>query len=85
VCAAIVPVTARQPEARRRLVAEVQAHAVARLAGYKRPKQVEVVDDLPRTATGKVMRSVLAGRPPPAVTPGPAGTQYGKIGDTDPG
>jgi long-chain acyl-CoA synthetase len=65
VCAAIVPVTALEPESRRRLVAAVQAHAAARLAGYKRPKQVEMVDDLPRTATGKVMRSVLAGRPPP--------------------
>jgi long-chain acyl-CoA synthetase len=63
VCAAIVPVAALGPEPRRRLVGAVQTHAATRLAGYKRPKQVEVVDDLPRTATGKVMRSVLAGRP----------------------
>jgi long-chain acyl-CoA synthetase len=30
------------------------------LAGYKRPKDVYVVDDLPRTATGKVRRSQIA-------------------------
>ena len=65
VCAAIVPVVALGPESGSQLVAAVRAHAATRLAGYKRPKQVEVVDDLPRTATGKVMRSVLAGRPPP--------------------
>lgn len=33
-----------------------------RLAGYKVPKRVEVVDALPRNATGKIMRRVLAER-----------------------
>ena len=40
------------------------AHAVGHLAGYKRPKQYEVVDELPRTATGKVQRRLSrAARP----------------------
>ncbi|RJF87345.1 AMP-dependent synthetase [Oleomonas cavernae] len=34
-----------------------------RLAAYKRPKDVVVVDSLPRTANGKVMRRALAARP----------------------
>jgi long-chain acyl-CoA synthetase len=36
-------------------------HASTRLAAYKRPKQYEVVDTLPRTSTGKVRRLALAG------------------------
>ena len=36
--------------------------AAGRPAPYKRPKDVYVVDDLPRTATGKVRRSAVAGR-----------------------
>jgi len=40
--------------------AAVLEHARAVLAGYKRPKDVYVVDDLPRTPTGKVRRSALA-------------------------
>jgi acyl-CoA synthetase (AMP-forming)/AMP-acid ligase II len=35
-------------------------HARAHLAAYKCPKDVFLVDDLPRTGTGKVRRSVLA-------------------------
>jgi len=30
-----------------------------RLAGYKRPRRFEVVDDLPKTATGKIQRYKL--------------------------
>ena len=37
-------------------------HARARLAPYKCPKDVYFVDALPRTGTGKVRRSQLAGR-----------------------
>ena len=37
------------------------AHARARLAAYKCPKDVYLVDDLPRTASGKVRRSAVAG------------------------
>jgi long-chain acyl-CoA synthetase len=34
--------------------------AAARLAPYKRPKEVHVVDELPRTSMGKVRRSEVA-------------------------
>ena len=53
VCAAVVPTPGAATD---RVAAAVAALAADRLAGYKRPKQVEVVDDLPRTATGKVQR-----------------------------
>jgi len=42
------------------VVAACADHAVGHLAGYKRPKQYEVVDALPRTSTGKVRRLALA-------------------------
>jgi long-chain acyl-CoA synthetase len=51
VCAAVVGDV--EPDA-------VRAFARERLAPYKRPKDVVVVDDLPRTGTGKVRRSRLA-------------------------
>jgi len=51
VCAAVVGHV--QPDA-------VVDHARARLAGYKCPKDVYLVDDLPRTGTGKLRRSMLA-------------------------
>jgi len=40
--------------------ADVTARARDCLAGYKRPKDVYVVPDLPRTGTGKVRRSQIA-------------------------
>ena len=39
----------------------VMAHARATLTAYKCPKDVYLVDDLPRTASGKVRRSAVAG------------------------
>jgi acyl-CoA synthetase (AMP-forming)/AMP-acid ligase II len=33
-----------------------------RLAGYKLPRSIEVVDDLPRTPTGKVLKRELRER-----------------------
>lgn len=39
--------------------AQVLAHCAARLAGYKRPASVRFVQDLPRTAVGKVRKDVL--------------------------
>jgi acyl-CoA synthetase (AMP-forming)/AMP-acid ligase II len=39
---------------------DVMAHAEASLAGHKRPKEVFMVDDLPRTVTGKVRRTAVA-------------------------
>lgn len=41
-------------------VAAVQGRAHEVLAGFKRPKDVYLVDDLPRTGTGKVRRSAVA-------------------------
>ena len=56
VCAAVV----RGPRCRRRRrLAACAGHASTHLAGYKRPKQYEVVEALPRTATGKVRRLAL--------------------------
>jgi acyl-CoA synthetase (AMP-forming)/AMP-acid ligase II len=40
--------------------AEVITHCRAHIAGYKVPKQVEFVDSLPMTASGKVMKRQLA-------------------------
>jgi fatty-acyl-CoA synthase len=41
---------------------ELRDFARGRLAGFKVPKQIEVVDELPRTATGKVQKFVLRAR-----------------------
>jgi long-chain acyl-CoA synthetase len=45
-----------------------------RLAAYKCPRQFMVLDDLPKTATGKIMRNVLKGSPPKADAPGSEAT-----------
>ncbi len=42
--------------------ADLLAFARARLAGYKLPRSIEVVDDLPRTPTGKVLKRELRER-----------------------
>lgn len=53
----------------------LRAHARARLAGYKVPRWVTVVEELPRTATGKVQRFRLREAPPPGTRGGgPPGT-----------
>jgi acyl-coenzyme A synthetase/AMP-(fatty) acid ligase len=41
------------------LVAELQAHAKAQIAPYKYPREIEFVDALPKTVTGKLKRSEL--------------------------
>ena len=46
---------------RHELVEVVRAHVDGSLAPYKRPKQFEVVEALPRTATGKVQRRLVPG------------------------
>jgi O-succinylbenzoic acid--CoA ligase len=38
----------------------IRAHCAARLAGYKVPKEIRLVDGLPRTASGKLLRRELA-------------------------
>ena len=46
------------------LRSEIQAFVKARLAAHEYPRLVEFVDDLPMTATGKIMRRVLRDRQP---------------------
>ncbi|HEY7620671.1 MAG TPA: AMP-binding protein [Solirubrobacteraceae bacterium] len=41
---------------------ELAQFAAARLAGYKHPREVVVVDDLPRSPTGKLLRGALRER-----------------------
>jgi long-chain acyl-CoA synthetase len=43
------------------VAADVRAHCAARLARFKRPSRVEVVDELPLTVTGKVRKGLLRG------------------------
>jgi acyl-CoA synthetase (AMP-forming)/AMP-acid ligase II len=38
---------------------EITKHAKAELASYKVPKRIEIVDELPRTSTGKVLKREL--------------------------
>ena len=38
---------------------EIKAHVKSNLAGYKVPREVEFVDELPRTSTGKVLKREL--------------------------
>jgi fatty-acyl-CoA synthase len=40
--------------------AGVRSHVKANLAGFKVPRDVEFVDELPRNATGKVLKRELA-------------------------
>ena len=42
--------------------ADLQAHLRARLASYKIPKRIVFVDDLPRTAAGKIDRRLIGDR-----------------------
>ncbi|MNC66390.1 Long-chain-fatty-acid--CoA ligase [compost metagenome] len=38
---------------------ELIAHAKGKVAGFKIPKTVDFVEDLPRNATGKVLRRLI--------------------------
>jgi acetyl-CoA synthetase len=60
VTAVVVPRPGVQPGPE--LAAEIQAHVRMRLAAHLYPRQVEFVDTLPMTATGKVMRGALRRR-----------------------
>ena len=44
------------------LIAELQAHAKEQIAPYKYPREIEFVEALPKTATGKLRRSELRQR-----------------------
>jgi fatty-acyl-CoA synthase len=52
---------------------ELREHAGARLARHKLPKSVELVDALPKTATGKVQKHVLRARAGETAAHGVAG------------
>jgi fatty-acyl-CoA synthase len=55
VCAAVVARPGAEPS-----LEELQAHCLERLAGFKKPRRLEIVDALPRTAaTGQVQRTLL--------------------------
>jgi acyl-coenzyme A synthetase/AMP-(fatty) acid ligase len=41
------------------LIAELQTHAKTQIAPYKYPREIEFVEALPKTATGKLRRSEL--------------------------
>lgn len=60
VVAVIVPKPGTEPGPE--LAAEIQAHVRTRLAAHLYPRQVEFVDSLPMTTTGKIMRGALRRR-----------------------
>ncbi len=39
--------------------ADLRAHVKANLASYKAPREVEFLDELPRNATGKILKREL--------------------------
>jgi fatty-acyl-CoA synthase len=41
---------------------ELRAHVKANLAAYKAPREIEFLDELPRNATGKVLKRDLHSR-----------------------
>jgi acyl-CoA synthetase (AMP-forming)/AMP-acid ligase II len=45
--------------------AELKSHVKANLAGYKTPREIEFLDELPRNATGKVLKRDLRARETP--------------------
>ena len=40
--------------------ADLLAYCKERLADFKRPKQIHITDTIPRTATGKIQRRIVA-------------------------
>ena len=55
----IVACVELKPDARAS-VAELQVHAAARLAPYKRPHHILIVEKLPASPTGKILKATLA-------------------------
>ncbi|MGH9193833.1 MAG: benzoate-CoA ligase family protein [Acidimicrobiales bacterium] len=57
--------------------ADIEAHCRSRMAAFKRPRRIEVVEQLPKTPTGKIKRFVLRDRlqapPSGGVTAGQGG------------
>ncbi len=55
----LTPGAARDADSDAALIAELQAHVRGKLAPYEYPKEIEFIDELPMTTTGKVQRRVL--------------------------
>jgi 2-aminobenzoate-CoA ligase len=55
-------VLAESAKASETLADELQAHVKQAIAPYKYPREIEFLEALPRTATGKLRRSELRGR-----------------------
>ncbi len=55
----LTPGAERGQEAEQKLIGELQAHVRGKLAPYEYPKEIEFIDELPMTTTGKVQRRVL--------------------------
>ena len=53
------PGVVRNREADDKLIAELQAHVRGKLAPYEYPKEIELIDELPMTTTGKIQRRIL--------------------------
>jgi acetyl-CoA synthetase len=51
--------TVRGKDADEKLIAELQTHVRGKLAPYEYPKEIEFINELPMTTTGKVQRRVL--------------------------
>jgi benzoate-CoA ligase len=66
----VVLKSGRQPS--QALAEELRAHVKAQLAPFKYPRWIEFVDELPKTATGKIQRFKLRAREGGA----PAGTRF---------
>jgi acetyl-CoA synthetase len=58
----LTPGTARSEAADEALIAALQTHVRGMLAPYEYPKEIEFIDELPMTTTGKVQRRVLRAR-----------------------
>jgi len=56
----------------RQITEEIRQHVLSRLAAYKCPQTFEVVDDLPKTATGKIQRYKLRESAAAGASHGPA-------------
>ncbi|MES2536880.1 MAG: AMP-binding protein [Pseudomonadota bacterium] len=55
----LTPGQKRSRAADDKLIADLQAHVRGKLAPYEYPKEIEFIDELPMTTTGKVQRRVL--------------------------
>ena len=57
----VVVVVVRAPVGAAKLLEELSAHVAARLADYKKPRAVLIVDELPRNALGKLQKHRIIG------------------------